>query len=914
MPVLISSINSPRPRLEFPRPFCKIRDAADQDVRRPAAAEDDTVTTRDSSGNQEAMTSVKAKAESLTPMMKQFNRAKRANPDALLFFRMGDFYEMFYEDAKVASKVLGIALTSRSKGDAGVPMAGVPVKAYEQYLFKLIRAGYKVAICDQIEDPKQAKGLVDRAVTRIVTAGTITEEELLDRTRSSYLLSVFPAGRRTGLAWIDMSTGAFMVTDIAPAGLADEIGRIEPAEIIFPEALADPASEFMITPVSDWHFDPAHALDTLKEQFAVSTLRGFGVDDESVGVSAAGAALLYAGETQMDKPLQVGKITPFLRDDHMILNRASRSALELVANQRDGGRDNTLLASLDGTRTPMGSRLLRDWILLPSTSIETIRSRQGGVAELMENPSLRGDLAEALSRIFDIQRITTKVLANRASARDLVNLRQSIEALPLLMDLLESAHSGILFETRSRLDSLEETGALLGRAIADRPPATLKEGGLIRDGYNGELDDLRSIRSEGNGYIRQFQEREIARTGIQKLKVSFNRVFGYYIEVTHANKDMIPPDYIRKQTLKNAERYITPELKEYEIKVLTSEEKIRDLEYRLFQDIREKVCEKARILQSTAEAIAVIDVLLSLADKAAKRGYVRPEISESTRIRIREGRHPILEAAMESGTFVPNDLDFSDEARLIILTGPNMAGKSTFLRQNALIAIMAQIGSFVPAASAEIGLVDRILTPVGAADDLARGSSTVKVEMEETASILHNATEKSLIILDEVGRGTSTFDGLSLAWAISEHIHDSVGARTLFATHYHQLTGLVDDLKGVVNLSVAVREWKNEIIFLHKIVEGGTDKSYGIHVARLAGIPVEVLDRAARVLKDLEFKSPDLNVNRSGKAERRDSSVQLGLFPPGPDPVREELDTIDPEELTPIEALVLLQKLKDMTQ
>ncbi len=875
------------------------------------------------------MAETKSTGDKPTPMMKQFNMAKREHPDALIFFRMGDFYELFYDDAKVASRLLGIALTSRSKGDPVIPMAGVPVKAYEQYLFKLIRAGHKVAICDQMEDPRDAKGIVDRAVTRIVTAGTITEEELLDGARSNFLLAVSPgtgrgrdsAGRLMGLAWIDMSTGSFHTAPAAAENLTDEVTRIEPAEVIFPESFADPAGELMtalragtdapLTPVSDWSFEAGHALDTLKEHFSVSSLRGFGLNDGDVGIPAAGAALEYVQNTQMDKPVQISLLKPFVGTDHLLFDRSSRSALELVANSRDGSRADTLLHCLDGTKTPMGGRLLREWILHPSMDRERIEARQRGVEELFGNPSLRADLGEALSNIFDIQRITTKILANRANARDLVNLRQSIQMMPLLMEILKNTCSDILFECRSRLDTLDETGALLEKAFTDNPPPTLREGGLFRKGYNGELDELRSIRSEGRDYIQRFQEREIERTGIAKLKVGHNKVFGFYIEITNANKDLIPDDYIRKQTLKNAERYITPELKEYEVKVLTSDERIKTLEYRLFQEVRQEICGEAEILQRTAEAVAALDVFRSLAEAAALHGYVRPVLSDESGIRIIDGRHPIVELAMDKGEFVPNDIEFGADLRLIILTGPNMAGKSTYLRQAALIVLMAQMGSFVPAKSAEIGLVDRIFTRVGASDDLTRGSSTFMVEMEETANILRNATERSLIILDEVGRGTSTFDGLSLAWAASEHIHDKIGARTLFATHYHQLTGVADELSRAANLSVAVREWEKEIIFLRKIVPGGTDKSYGIHVAKLAGIPPAVIERAHGLLRELELKSPDLCAS-GGRKEITQGEVQLGLFPAGPDPVRMELAGIDPDETTPAEALSLIRKLKDL--
>jgi len=874
--------------------------------------------------------------EKLSPMMQQFNKAKREHPDALLFFRMGDFYELFYDDAKVASKVLGIALTSRSKSEGGVPMAGVPVKAYEQYLFKLIRAGHKVAICDQMEDPREAKGIVDRAVTRIVTAGTITEEELLESNRSNFLLALAPYRQNQGFAWIDMSTGAFFTADVALEHLADEVGRIEPAEIILPESKADPAAlpitairaacDAPITPVSDWLFEPYQAAETLKEHFGVATLRGFGLRDESASTAAAGAALKYIGDTQMDKPVQIRSIKPFMRTEHLILDRPSRTSLELVANMRDGGRANTLLECLDSTQTPMGGRLLRQWILLPSTNISVIEARQHGVEELVNDPALRGALGAALEEVFDLERITTKVEARRANARDLVNLRQSIQALPRIVEILQGVYSEALFQCASRLDTLELTGALLERALVERPPPTLKEGGMIAAGFDTELDELRAIRTEGKGFIDRFQHQETERTQIPNLKVGFNRVFGFYIEVTNSYKDQVPEDYIRKQTLKNAERFITPELKEYEVKVLTADERVKDLEYSLFQGLLDEIAAVAATLQRVASNLAKLDVLRSLAETAALQGYVRPKVTTDETILVSEGRHPCLDRSMASGEFVPNDVEFSERVRLVILTGPNMAGKSTYLRQVALLVILAQIGSFVPAASAEIGLVDRIFTRVGASDDLARGSSTFMVEMEETANILHNATYKSLIILDEVGRGTSTFDGLSLAWAISEHIHNRTKARTLFATHYHQLTAVAEEFPRAANLSVAVREWENQIIFLRKIVLGGTDKSYGIHVARLAGIPDGVIVRAGEVLKELELRSPDLTLSQLRRKEGKEQPGQLTLFAPlpaeatptprpieqpQPDTLREELRRLDPDSMPPIEALITLKRLVD---
>jgi len=857
--------------------------------------------------------------------MRQYKAAKKAHPDCLLFFRMGDFYELFFDDAKIASKILGIALTSRSKGDNGIPMAGVPVKAYEQYLYKLIRNDQKVAICDQIEDPREAKGIVDRAVTRIVSAGTITEEELLDRSRNNYLLAVAPGRKEYGLSWIDLSTAAFFVSRCEAKNLTDEFNRIDPAEILIPEADRNPsaslyvavreASSAHITTVSDFNFERTGAVDLLKEQFNTKTLAGFGVEDTNPGVSAAGAILQYLKETQRGKSDQIRSLTVYTPEKFLALDKPSRASLELTANMRDGSTSETLLSCLDHTTTAMGSRRLRDWILLPSADLDTIRERQDGVEEMLNQPSLRTELDDTLRKIFDVERITTKILAGRANARDLANLRESVNVLPRLMSLIDGSESGILKNYRSNLHSLEDLGELLDKAIVDLPPATMKDGGIIREGFNADLDELRTIRSEGKSFIYKFQEREIERTGITTLKVGYNRVFGFYIEITNANKDLIPENYIRKQTLKNAERYITPELKEYEVKVITSDERAKGLEFDIFNQIRNQAASKADQLQQVASAIAGIDLLKSLAEAAASYGYVRPDVDDSGNTTIVEGRHPVLENLPEMEAFVPNDTVMDDDGRLIILTGPNMAGKSTYLRQTALITLMAQIGSFVPAASATIGKADRIFTRVGASDDLTRGASTFMVEMIETANILNNATDRSLILLDEVGRGTSTFDGLSLAWALSEYIHKKIKARTLFATHYHQLTRLAEELPGIKNFSTAVREWKNEIIFLRKIVEGGTDRSYGIHVARLAGVPDQVLTRASEILKEIETLSPDIGRCAAETIAPElpiPSMFQQSLFPDSMKKVREVLEILDIDNTTPLQALAKLKELKDL--
>ena len=871
------------------------------------------------------MASRNAGGDTQTPMMRQFHAAKKAHPDCLLFFRMGDFYELFHDDAKVASRVLGIALTARSKGDGAIPMAGVPVKAYEQYLFKLIRRGYKVAICDQMEDPRLAKGIVDRAVTRIVSAGTLTEEELLDQSRNNYLLAVAPARSRLGLAWIDLSTALFRVSECPHRALPDELGRLEPSEVLIPETVRGEASNLYgtirsvtqatVTPVTDFAFERTASLDLLTDHFKVSTLAGFGVDEEGPGVRAAGAALHYLKETQRGEIDQIRALARYEPEAFLALDRSSRRSLELTANMRDGKSDETLLSCLDRTVTAMGGRLLRERILLPSADLAEIRNRLDAVDELVSRQDLRAGIEDSLKRIFDIERITTKILTRRASARDLANLRESVKALPDLAVLLDGAESARIRDCRARMPRLDGLAELLDRALVDQPPATLKDGGVIREGYHAELDELRAIRSEGKGFIDRFQAREAERTNIANLKVGYNKVFGFYIEVTNANRDLIPEDYIRKQTLKNAERYITPELKEYEVKVLTSDERAKDLEVRIFEALREEAAKAADALQEVALAVAETDVLRSLAETAGHGGYVRPVVDDEPRTRIREGRHPVLETLPDMEAFVPNDTLLDEEGRLVVLTGPNMAGKSTYLRQIALITLMAQMGSFVPAAEAEIGRVDRIFTRVGASDDLARGASTFMVEMVETANILNNATRRSLILLDEVGRGTSTFDGLSLAWALSEYIHRKIKARTLFATHYHQLVRLAEEMEGVKNLSTAAREWKGEIVFLRKIVEGGTDRSYGIHVARLAGVPDPVLTRAGEILREIESLSPDIGrcaAERMAPERIPPQNRQGTLFPGIDDRLRAELEKVDIENTTPLQALLKLKELIEL--
>ena len=863
-----------------------------------------------------------------TPMMVQFHAAKKEAPGALLFFRMGDFYELFGEDAVVASRELGITLTSRAKGTDALPMAGVPVKSLDGYLMRLVNKGFKVAICEQMQDPRQTKGIVERAVVRVVTAGTLTEEEALDARANNYLAALHLDGEVAALAWVDLSTGRLRATAVPASQAPDELARIAPAELLrspsvgtlHPELEEELERSFgpRLTEREDWRFDRDGALRTLKRQLGVQTLEGFGVEDDAPTVPAAGALIEYLEETQRSSLAHIRKLEPVSTGEHLVLDRATRSCLELVVTQREGRREGTLLDTIDATLTPMGGRLLREWVLSPLLRVEAILFRQRGVAEFVDQPFLREDVRAILRDVLDVERLVAKLSTGRANARDLNGLAQSLEAVPLLSEKLANVYSSMLGQLLEALDPLEDVAARIRATLVDQPPLTLREGGLVRDGFDEELDELRRIAGDARGWMARFQAEEAERMDMPNLKVGYNSVFGYYIEVPRGQTKNVPEHYIRKQTVKNAERYITPELKEFEQKVLKSEELGRDLEYRIFGDLRDAVAAEIGRILDTAGAIAHVDVLAALAQTAADQRYCAPTIDAGEALRIEDGRHPVIECAPGAEAFVPNDSDLDrSKRRITILTGPNMAGKSTYIRQTALIALLAQIGSFVPARSAKIGVVDRIFTRVGASDDIARGASTFMVEMVEVANILNNATARSLVVLDEVGRGTSTFDGLALAWAIVEHLYEKVGARTLFATHYHQLTQLAERLPGVCNQNVAVREWQDEIVFLHKIVDGGTDRSYGIHVARLAGVPDELIARAKAILADLERESDDLGARiatpAGGAATGATTGArpqQLGLFTPDETRVEAELRELDPDRLTPLEALVELQRLR----
>jgi DNA mismatch repair protein MutS len=867
-----------------------------------------------------------------TPVMAQYLRAKARAGNALLFFRLGDFYELFYEDAKVASRVLGLTLTSRSKeresGEA-VPMAGVPVRSVNSYLRRLVQVGYAVAICEQLQDPKQARGLIERDVVRLITAGTLTEDELLEGSKSNFIAAVAFDRDRAGLAWCDLSTGAFQACDVTRASIGDELARLSPAELLISEryagkpeeSLAMGACSAVITPRSDASFVLASARRRLAEAFGVATLEGFGIDEQRLGVAAAGAVYDYLKDTQRAALSHVKRLDPYNSSHFVVLDRATREALELTENLRSNGGSATLVGVIDHARTAMGSRRLREWLLAPLRQVADIRERQAAVAELYESAPVREKIRGAMDEIADLERILGRVGCERGSPADLGHLRRSLQQIPKLRGLLDeycksregwAGPSAELQRVVESLDPCEAVRTELERALVDSPPLVSNEGGIVREGYNSELDELRFVSHNGKGWLEQLEQREIARTGVSTLKVGFHRVHGYFIEITNTNASKVPPDYARIQTLKDRERYSTTELREFESKVRGAETRSVELEKALFESVRRKVAAHSRALLATAGALASLDALTALAEVAQMNRYVRPEIDDSLELQIVEGRHPVVER-FSNEPFVPNNTTLANDARLIVLTGPNMAGKSTYLRQVALIVLLAQAGSFVPAKSARIGVVDRISTRIGASDDLARGRSTFLVEMVETSAILNHATERSLVVLDEVGRGTSTFDGLAIAWAVAEHLTEKVRARTIFATHYHELNELASRFPSVRNYRVDVKEWGDKVVFLRQVVEGGTDRSFGLHVARLAGIPTPVLVRAREVLRAVEQEAVALapRILQSGEKKPAAAPETKLMFDPIEQAVIAELATIDVERLSPIEALLALQRLKE---
>ncbi len=848
-------------------------------------------------------------SEDVTPIRQQYLKIKRQYPNAILFFRLGDFYETFDEDAHITSRELDIVLTSRNvaKG-VRVPMAGIPYHAVENYLARLIEKGYHVAICEQVGD-QPTRGLFPRQVVRVVTPGTVVEPGMLHSDRNNYLVSVVIQENLVGLAYVDITTGEFSTSELTGediyAVLRAELVRLKPAEILIPEGTSLPEEiPGSITKWPVWRFEPSRCQEILLRHFQVAALDGFGLRGKVLSIRAAGSILQYLQETQPAALSLLTSLSTYSLSEFMVLDAATRRNLELTETIRSGEVQGSLLGVLDHTVTPMGKRLIRQWVNMPLLDLTAILRRQQGAKYLVENGLLRAELRQALKLLADLERLTNRVIANHATPRDLVALRATLAALPTIRGLFSD--EGIPLEyILGKLHLCSEELVLLQTAITEDPPATLQNSGVIRRGYSAELDQIVQASQHAREWIANLENVERERTGIKSLKVGYNKVFGYYIEITNSNTSLVPPEYIRKQTLVNAERYITPEMKEYETLVLNAEERIREVETRLFRELCQQLARSGQQLLETARSIAELDALASLAEAAALNGYICPELSTDTRLDIRDGRHPVVEKMLTGERFVPNDAIFEPGEIIRIITGPNMSGKSTFLRQVALIVLMAQMGSYVPASSAHIGLVDRIFTRIGAQDEIHAGQSTFMVEMIETANILNHATERSLLILDEIGRGTSTYDGVSIAWATVEFIHNhpSLRARTLFATHYHELTQLSELLPGVRNYNVAVTESEGHVVFLHKIVPGGADRSYGIHVAQLAGLPRPVIQRAASILKQLEASS--------GKAVQiqPDSARQMALFPET-NPLLEELKGLDINTLSPIEALNKLYEWK----
>jgi DNA mismatch repair protein MutS len=865
-----------------------------------------------------------------TPMIKQYLTIKGEYPDAILFYRMGDFYEMFFEDAEVASRALEITLTSRNKNDAKpVPMCGVPHRAAQSYIARLIDQGYKVAICDQVEDPAQAKGLVKREVVRVITPGMLIENELLNAKSNNYVLATTVYKQRVGLAFLDLSTGQFRATEARDsASVADECLRIAPSEIILPEnmaqrpelqpvlgALADRA----VTHVPDNVFDLTRARERLLDQFQTLSLEGFGIETQKAALIAAGALLHYVRETQKQRVTHIHSLSTYSLGNHLVIDDSSCRNLELAENLRTRGPKGTLTAVLDRTITAMGGRLLKEWLRYPLLEPARIEQRLTATAAAKQLRPTRLALREQLKSVFDLERLNSKITMGHANGRDLIALKTSLQSLPTLHSTLAEFEASLL-QWETDLDPLVQLSDLIEAAIREDAPPTIQDGGVIKHGFDPALDELIDISRDGKSWLAALETRERDATGINTLKVRYNKVFGYYIEISKTRSDDVPAHYIRKQTLVNAERFITDELKTFEAKVLGAEERRAALEYQLFNQVRHEVTQQSRLIQQTAAFLAQVDCILGLATVAEDNDYTQPALTTERSIVIEDGRHPVVEKMLTGERFVPNSIQIDNaENQVLIITGPNMAGKSTFLRQVALTAIMTQMGSFVPARKATMGIVDRIFTRVGALDNLSQGQSTFMVEMEETANILNHATAQSLVIMDEIGRGTSTFDGMSIAWAVAEHLHDlhGEGVKTLFATHYHELTELAHSKPRVKNFNIAVKEWNDEIIFLRKLVEGGTNRSYGIQVARLAGIPAPVIRRSKQILFKIEngthtFQTPA--DDQKGSAAQESGPVQLDLFGRLERKIAERIASVDLSHMTPLEALNLLSRLQDETK
>jgi DNA mismatch repair protein MutS len=854
--------------------------------------------------------------EKTTPMISQYHQIKQEHPGAILLFRVGDFYETFFDDAVLVSKVLGIVLTARNHGKQNnVPLAGIPHHALERYVTRLIKEGHKVAICDQVEDPKLAKGIVKRAVTEVITPGTVMRPSLLEERKENLLAGVFCSKGICGLALCDLSTGGFRLTELPSGDLFDEIDRCQPSEILVPQGqaseLSPELSKQVITARDDYHFDLASSRQKLLDHFQIATLDGFGCGEMGPGISAAGAVLRYLEENQKAVVGHITRLEPYVLSAQMMLDGATIRNLALFPESASGQR--SLLEIIDRTATAMGGRLLRRFLGAPLLLPEEIKRRQQAVEEIFSSPRKQEEIGSALKKVQDIERLLGRIVCQRAGPRDLLGLSASLKAAAVLKGFLpEGAYWD---EHKPLLHDLAGLYGQLDAAIVSDPPLAYSGGGFIRSGYSPELDELKALSSSDRSWIAGLQQSERERTGIQSLKVGFNSVFGYYIEVSKANLSSVPGNYIRKQTLANGERFITSELKSYEDKVLGAEEKTRQLELELFQRLREEVISCSQRIKELAGAVAAVDAVWSLGLAAAENGYIKPAVDDQHRVSIKQGRHPVVERSFRLGQFIANDADLDNgQRRLIILTGPNMAGKSTYLRQIALIVILAQIGSFVPASEAHVGIVDRIFTRIGASDDLAKGVSTFLAEMNETANILNNATSRSLVLLDEIGRGTSTFDGLAIAWAVSEHLHDQIGCQTLFATHYHELTELAGMLAGAKNCSMSVKEWGDQVIFLRKVVEGPAGQSYGVQVAKLAGLPGNVITRAKEILRNLE--ADELTTDNRPRLARHQPQV------PAEEPkifsqeiaLLKEIHAINPDSLTPLQALNKLAQLKDMVK
>ena len=873
----------------------------------------------------------------LSPMMAEYVKTKQQYKDCILFYRLGDFYEMFFEDALTVTKELEITLTGKDCGlEERAPMCGVPFHAAETYINRLIEKGYKVAICEQVEDPKKAKGLVKREVIRVVTPGTTLDAASLDESKNNYLMSIVSMEDHFGCAIADISTGDCFLTEVdKPQKLLDEINKFVPAEIICNDAFFMSGVDtddlknrlgICVFPLDAWYFDDSLCKRTLKEHFHVNTLEGLGIQDYDSGVIASGALFLYLQETQKSALSHMAGIRPYAAEKYMLIDSSSRRNLELVETLREKNKRGSLLWVLDKTKTAMGARTLRSYVEQPLIDAQEINRRLEALEELNKSPMLRDEIREYLNPIYDLERLISRISYQSANPRDLVAFASSLEMLPHIRQILKDFKTPLLTELYEDMDPLEDIAALIKSAIVEEPPLAQKDGGIIREGYHEDVDKFRRSRTDGKKWLTELEAREKERTGIKNLKIKYNRVFGYSLEVTNSFKELVPENYIRKQTLTNAERYITQELKDLEDLILGAEDKLYALEYELFCEVRDKVGAEVVRIQKTAKAVAALDVFASLALVAQRNNYVRPKINEGGVLDIKNGRHPVVEQMIEHDMFIANDTYLDNQKkRVSIITGPNMAGKSTYMRQTALIVLMAQIGSFVPADKANIGIVDRIFTRVGASDDLASGQSTFMVEMTEVANILRNATSRSLLILDEIGRGTSTFDGLAIAWAVIEHISDTklCGAKTLFATHYHELTELEGKISGVNNYCIAVKEKGDDIVFLRKIVKGGADKSYGIQVAKLAGVPDSVIRRAKELVEELSDADITAAVKDLTSASKKKQKIvydqvdmaQMSLFDTVQDnDIVEEIRNLDMSHLTPMEAMNILYNLQNKIQ